>query len=174
MRYLFQDESRMGLKTEPRRIVTTRGVQPMVRVAWKRQSFWLYGVVEPMTGWHFCLEYPKLSAQHFQEFLDTVSSQLGDDIALLQIDQAAAHLSYNLKWPENIIPICQPAYCPQLNPIERLCRLLNLTLRVRYSTHVLELRDRLHEVLSNLTSERVISLTSYDYILEALFYAASM
>jgi transposase len=44
---------------------------------------------------------------------------LGDDIALLQIDQAAAHLSYNLKWPENIIPICQPAYCPQLNPIER-------------------------------------------------------
>ncbi|MEI2579896.1 IS630 family transposase [Scytonema sp. PRP1] len=119
LRYLFQDESRMGLKTEPRRIVTTRGVQPMVRVAWKRQSFWLYGVVEPMTGWHFCLEYPKLSAQHFQEFLDTVSSQLGDDIALLQIDQAAAHLSYNLKWPENIIPICQPAYCPQLNPIER-------------------------------------------------------
>jgi hypothetical protein len=36
------------------------------------------------------LEYPQLNAQHFQEFLDAVSSQLGEDIALLQIDQAAA------------------------------------------------------------------------------------
>ncbi|MEH2083369.1 MAG: hypothetical protein V7K89_26350 [Nostoc sp.] len=52
-----QDESRMGLKTEPRRVVRTCGVQPVVHVGWKRPSFWLYGVVEPLTGWHFCLEY---------------------------------------------------------------------------------------------------------------------
>ncbi|MEH2005262.1 hypothetical protein [Nostoc sp.] len=27
--------------------MTNRGIQPVVRVAWKRKSFWLYGVVEP-------------------------------------------------------------------------------------------------------------------------------
>jgi hypothetical protein len=37
-----------------------------------------------------------------------------------------------------------------------------------------ELRDRLNELFSTITSERVIFLTSYDFILEALFYAASM
>ena len=97
LRYLCQDESRLGLKTELRRVVTNRGIQPVVRVAWKRKSFWLYGVVEPLSGWHFCLEYPKLSGQHFQEFLDALSSQLADDIAILQIDQAAAHLTSALK-----------------------------------------------------------------------------
>jgi hypothetical protein len=56
----------------------------------------------------------------FNNFLDALSSQLAEDIALLQIDQAAAHFTSQLKWPENIIPLCQPAhYCPQLNPIER-------------------------------------------------------
>lgn len=73
--------------------MTTRGVQPVIRVGWKRQNFWLYGVVEPLRGWQFCLEYPQLNAQHFQEFLDAVSSQLGEDIALLQIDQAATPTS---------------------------------------------------------------------------------
>ncbi|MFN6565557.1 MAG: hypothetical protein RMY28_037950 [Nostoc sp. ChiSLP01] len=36
-----------------------------------------------------------------------------------------------------------------------------------------ELRDRLNQIFHQITSERVMSLTSYDFILEALFYAAS-
>lgn len=174
LRYLCQDESRIGLKTEPRRIVTARGVQPIVHVGWKRESFWLYGVVEPLTGWHCCLEYPYLNSQHFQEFLDAVSSQLGEDIALLQMDQAPAHLAYKLKWPENIIPICQPAYSPQLNPIERFWQFLKSQIKGQLFNTLEQLRDRLNDALSKITSERVISLTSYDFILEALFYAASL
>lgn len=174
LRYLCQDESRMGLKTEPRRVVTTRGVQPIVLVGWKRQNFWMYGVVEPLTGWQFCQEYPQLNSKHFQEFLDAVSSQLGEDIALLQIDQAAAHQSYNLKWPENIIPVCQPPYSPELNPIERFWQFLKSQIKGRLFNTLDELREALNDVLSTITSERVISLTSYDFILEALFYAASL
>ena len=48
--YLCQDETRLGLKTRPRRVLTSPGVQPFVRVSWKRESFWLYGVVEPLSG----------------------------------------------------------------------------------------------------------------------------
>lgn len=121
-----------------------------------------------------CLEYPYLNSQHFQEFLDAVSSQLGEDIALLQIDQAAAHLAYKLKWPENIIPICQPAYCPQLNPIERFWQYLKSQIKGQLFNTLDQLRDRLNDALSKITSERVISLTSYDFILEALFYATSL
>jgi transposase len=91
-----------------------------------------------------------------------------------QIDQAAAHLTSELKWPENIIPLCQPAHCPQLNPIERFWLFLKSQIKGQVFNTLDELRERLNKLLSQITSERVISLTSYDFILEALFYAASM
>lgn len=46
--------------------------------------------------------------------------QLGSDYAILQIDQAPAHISSKLCWPENIIPLFQPPSAPELNPIERM------------------------------------------------------
>ncbi|WP_375466689.1 transposase [uncultured Nostoc sp.] len=79
-----------------------------------------------------------------------------------------------MKWPENIIPICQPAHCPQLNPIERFWLFLKSQIKGQVFNTLEELRDRLNHLLSTITSERVISLTSYDLILEALFYAASI
>ncbi|MBC1225258.1 hypothetical protein GNF09_36470, partial [Nostoc sp. UCD120] len=35
------------------------------------------------------------------------------------------------------------------------------------------LRDRIQEIFDQLTLEQVISVSSYNFILEALFYAAS-
>ncbi|MFS0520085.1 hypothetical protein ACEYW6_36100 [Nostoc sp. UIC 10607] len=58
LRYLCQDETRLGLKTETGRVITARGVKPIVKVQWPRKAYWLYGVVEPISGWHFCQEYP--------------------------------------------------------------------------------------------------------------------
>lgn len=37
------------------------GVKPIAPVLWKRDNFWLYGVVEPLSGWHFCQEYVSLN-----------------------------------------------------------------------------------------------------------------
>ena len=89
-------------------------------VQWGRENFWIYGVVEPLSGWHFEQEYDHLNSQNFQMFLDGLSQALGEDIALLQMDQAPAHRALALKWSENVIPIFQPAASPELNPIERL------------------------------------------------------
>ena len=80
------------------------GVKPHASVLWKRDNFWLYGVVEPLTGWHFCQEYDRLNTQRFQEFIDALSHQLGDAIALIQVDQAGAHVPSPLHWPDNLIP----------------------------------------------------------------------
>lgn len=73
-----------------------------------------------MTGKHFQHEYPKLNGEYFQQFLDWLSQQLGDDYAILQIDQAPAHTSAAICWPENIIPLLQLPHSPELNPTERL------------------------------------------------------
>ena len=64
--------------------------------------------------------YPKLNGEYFQQFLDWLSQQLGDDYAILQIDQAPAHTSSAIRWQEFIILLLQPPHSPELNPIERL------------------------------------------------------
>jgi predicted secreted protein len=85
LRYLCQDETRIGLKTETGRVITAGGVKPIVSVQWPRQAFWLYGVVEPFAGWHFCQEYAHLNSETFQKFLDALSQELGEDMALIQM-----------------------------------------------------------------------------------------
>lgn len=72
---------------------------------------WLYRVVEPLAGWHFYQEYDHLNSETFQKFLDVVPIELGDDMALIQMDRASAHQALALCWTENIIPIFQPSHC---------------------------------------------------------------
>lgn len=126
-----------------------------------------------MTGKHFQHEYPKLNGEYFQQFLDWLSQQLGDDYAILQIDQAPAHTSSAIRWPENIIPLLQPPHAPELNPIERLWQFLKKPLKNELFSSLQALSDRIQEIFNKLTFEQVISVSSYNFILEALFYAAS-
>lgn len=172
MRYLCQDESRLGLKTETGKVITAFGVKPIVPVQWQRDNFWLYGVVEPLSGWQFMQEYPHLDSKHFQQFIDALSQQVGDDIALIQLDRAAAHITSALKWAENLIPILQPPHSPELNPIERVWQFIKAQIKGELFATLGHLRQRLTQVLQQLTPQRIISLSSYDFILESLFCAA--
>jgi hypothetical protein len=90
LRYLCQDETPLGLKTETGKVMMAFGVKPIAPVLWKRDNFWLYGVVEPWSGWHFCQEYVSLNTPRFQQFMEAISNQLGDDIAIIQLDQAGS------------------------------------------------------------------------------------
>lgn len=126
-----------------------------------------------MTGKHFQHEYPKLNGEYFQQFLDWLSQQLGDDYAILQIDQAPAHTSAAICWPENIIPLLQPPHSPELNPTERLWQFLKKSLKNELFSSLQNLRDSIQQLFAQLTFEQVMSVSSYNFILEALFYAAS-
>ena len=154
-------------------MITALGVKPLAPVQWPRKSFWIYGVVEPLSGWYFQQEYEHLDSQNFQSFLDAVSKELGEDMALLQMDGAGAHISNDLIWPTNIIPVQQPAHSPELNPIERLWEWIKSKLKGDNFASLDELREFLKEIWESLSWEQVSSLTCYDFILEALFYAAS-
>lgn len=50
LRYLCQDETRLGLKTIEGRLITLKGVKPTGPTQWTRACFYLYGGVEPLTG----------------------------------------------------------------------------------------------------------------------------
>ena len=81
------------MKTLTGKVITAPGAKPNVPVKWGRENFWIYGAIEPLTGDHFLHEYPQLNGEYFQEFLDWLSQQLGEDYAILQIDQASAHMT---------------------------------------------------------------------------------
>ncbi len=163
----------MGLKTLTGKVITASGVKPTQPVKWDRENFWIYGAIEPLTGRHFEQEYSQLNGECFQQFLDWLSQQLGADYGILQIDQASAHMSGAINWPENIIPLVQPAHSPELNPIERLWQFLKKSLKNELFSSLQDLRDRIQQLFEQLTFDQVISISSYNFILEALFYAAS-
>lgn len=173
IRYLCQDETRLGLKTIPGRLITAFGVKPIGETQWKRDCFWLYGVVEPLSGFSFFYEFSHLERICFQQFLDLLSPQLGDDIAVIQLDQATAHTANQLVCPSNIILTFQPSHSPELNPIERFWLFLKKQFAWLNCATLEELRQRLASELDKLSPELIASLTSYDFILEALFGAAS-
>jgi hypothetical protein len=68
----------------------------------------------------FFYEFSHLEGNCFQRFLNLVSIDLGDEVAVIQFDQGSFHRLKSLDWPENIIPIFQPPHSPELNPIERV------------------------------------------------------
>lgn len=172
LRYLAQDETRIGRKTETKRVITARGVKPQVKVQWPREAFWLYGVVEPLSGWQWTQEYDKLNSENFQAFLKALSVQLGSTVAVMQMDRAPAHRCQDIEWPENIIPIFQPAHCPELNPIERLWQFLKRVWKGENFASLDALRQRVTQELDCLSAAQVQSLTSFDFILDALLQAA--
>jgi hypothetical protein len=98
---------------------------------------------------------------------------ISDDITVVQFDQRSFHRGVNLDWPENIIPIFQPPHSPKLHPIERFWEHLRARLQWVNCQTLHQLRKKLSEVLHAITPAQIASLTSYDFILEALFGAAS-
>lgn len=133
----------------------------------------MYGVVEPLTGYSFFYEFSHLEGNCFQRFLNLVSVELGDDVAVIQFDQGSFHRLKSLDWQDYIIPIFQPPHSPELNPIERVWQWLKRQLEWENCDSLIQLRHKLSELLQAIIPEQIISLTSYDFILEALFSAAS-
>lgn len=167
------DESRFGLKTLTGRRITLKGVKPQGAVQWQRQSFYLYGAVEPLTGDSFFWEFTHLDSDCFQVFLQQLAQAFPDSLNLLQLDQGAFHKAQQLEWPDNIIPLFQPPHSPELNPIERLWQQLKRQLRWQNFEDLQQLRHRLGELLQELTLEQLQSLCGWTFITSALSKALS-
>lgn len=173
VRYWCLDETRLGLKTLTGRLITLAGVKPEGQVQWKRQNFYLYGAVEPLSGAHFFWEFSHLDSTCFQHFLDQLAQAFPDTLNLLQMDNGSFHKSTTLQLPANVLPIFQPAHSPELNPIERLWQHIKQALSWEQCKTLDELRKKVSQVLESVTSEIVSSICGWDYITAAVLSATS-
>jgi transposase len=71
----------------------------------------------------------------------------------------------------NIILLFQPAYCPELNPIERLWQHLKKDLHWELFKDLTQLQTKVDELIAQLTAQTVASITGYNFILDALSVA---
>ena len=168
IRYFCSDESRWGLKTLTGRVITWTGIKPVIEVQWPRQAFWLYGAVEPLTGQNFFYGFSHLDAICFNRFVAQFSAAFPDTLNLLQLDQASAHISSEVHWPDNVVPIFQPSHSPELNPIERFWQELRKDFQNQNFNNLASLQQAIFSAVNSLIPEKVASLTSYPFILDAL------
>jgi putative transposase len=76
-----------------------------------------------------------------------------------------------LSIPENVILLFQPAYSPEVNPIERLWGYVKEQLKWLRFEQIEELRAAVQKELNKLTNEVIASLTGWQFILEAISVA---
>jgi transposase len=168
VRFLYEDETRIELKTISGIKITARGVKPIGKVQGKFQATYIYGVVEPKTGEHLFDEFTHLNSQGFEIFLELVAQKFADSILIIQLDNGGFHKKKKLKIPNNIILMFQPSHCPESNPIEQVWQYLKKGLRWKLPKNLEELRILISEQLEKMGLEVIASITGREYILEAL------
>ncbi|MEG4938610.1 transposase [Microcoleus sp. F4-D5] len=105
------------------------------------------------------------------KFLELFASEYPEDLHLIQVMDEGFHNSLNLSIPENVILLFQPAYSPEVNPIERLWGYVKEELKWLRFDQIEELRAAVQKELNKLTLEVIASLTRWEFILEALSVA---
>lgn len=117
----FQDESRYGQKTQRTRVWAETNSRPIMIKQLGYKNAYIFGVVNPINGDAFGIINSHVGEDFMQLFLDQYSLQLKENQhSIMIVDGAGWHHAKSLIIPENITLHFLPAYCPELNPIERL------------------------------------------------------
>ena len=166
--YWCQDKTRLGFRTESGKKITLKGVKPQQKLQWHYDYYYIYGLIEPMGGRSFFYEFSHFNSDCMEVFLQQFQQENQEQIHIIQLDNASIHTAKKLKVPENIILLFQPPYCPEVNPIERVWEYIKYRLRSLWYEDLYDVKEQVAAILSSLTEEIIISLTKWDYFVDAL------
>jgi hypothetical protein len=117
---MAQDEGCFGRINTPSRAWVPKPLRPFIPRQIVREYTYVYAAVAPSTGQMTSLILPFADTAMMNVFLQHVSRTFSDHFLVIQVDQAGWHNSQDLVLPENIRLIPQPAYSPELNPVEHI------------------------------------------------------
>lgn len=163
---MAEDEGRFGRVSIPRSAWAPPGVRPQAPRQVVREYTHVYTAVAPAEGKMTSLILPSADTEMMSLFLEHVSTTFAKYFLVMQVDQAGWHRSKDLKIPENVRLIAQPAYSPELNPVEHVWEelreknLANLAL-----ASLDEVIDKVCEGLNQLEAdpERLRSMTYFPH-----------
>jgi transposase len=165
----FFDEHRVGLKPIIRKVWALKGERPVAVVEPKYEWLYVYGFVEPKTGRTYFYLIPRVNT----EWLNLVYEAFAKDVGvseqkkvLLWEDNAGWHRSKKAQAPEGIIRDYLPPYSPELQPAERLWRLVDEPLVNECFQTIGEIEEKLAArclFLKEIT-EDIKNLTNYHWL----------
>jgi DDE superfamily endonuclease len=117
---MAQDEGRFGRISRPKRCWAPPKIRPQTPCQVVRECMYVFAAVAPSQGLMATLVLPSADTAMMNLFLEHVSQTFADFFSVMQVDQAGWHHSKTLLVPENIRLLAQPAYSPEVNPVEHL------------------------------------------------------
>lgn len=162
------DEHRLGLLPILKRVWAPKGQRPRAPVRRRYQWLYVYGFVRPRTGQTWWCLLPTVSLEAFGLALAAFARDEGIDAthrAVLVVDRAGWHTSGRLALPAGIDLVFLPAASPELQPAERLWRLVDEPVINRSFASLAELEAVLVPRCQALAQQRrrIKSLTRYQW-----------
>jgi len=154
----FQDESRFGLLTVLRRMITAKGVKPVAPYLHRFDNLYLFGAFSPFTGTSCLLEMPYCNSHTFQVFIDQLSAQNPTEFKIVILDNGAFHHAKSLIIPPNMSFIFLPPYSPELNPAEKMWRYFKDRVSMIAYSSLEILQNKISQITSQLSSQTIQSI----------------
>jgi DDE superfamily endonuclease len=164
---MAQDEGCFGRISRAKRCWAPPGMRPHAPAQVVREYMYAYAAVAPAQGQMVSLVLPEASTSMMNLFLEQVSQTFSKYFVVMQVDGAGWHRANDLIIPENIRLIPQPAYSPELNPVEHIWdELREKYFHNRVFSSLDQLIDVLCRGLCDLAddAERLRSLTDFPHL----------
>lgn len=159
---MFQDETRYGMMTAMKRVLSAIGVKAKVKYQHTFKNLWIWGSFSPITGDAFYWETPIVNNNIFRDYLKALSQRDLNKYTVLIIDNAGFHASKNIEIPENIKLVRIPPYAPELNPAEKVWQYMKERVAMKFNETIEELQTRITLLIKSMDKELIKSITSYD------------
>ena len=95
-----------------RKAITNCGIKPIGKCSFERESFWIYGATDILSGDCFYYDFDRMSKENFELYIKDLSENYSNSFNIILMDNAKIHtLDKN---PDNISFINLPPYSPDL------------------------------------------------------------
>jgi len=165
----FQDESRFGLITKQKRVVSARGVKPVGKYKHSYLYKWLWGSFSPITGESFCMTTTVVCKEFFIRYLNDFSLHKPNELKIIIIDNASFHSTKDTILPENIILLPIPPYCPELNPAEKIWQFMKDKIAMKLFDNLESLESKIDSIIEEMDGELIKSITGYKFYTDAFY-----
>jgi transposase len=170
IKLFFQDEARFGRIDNICSCWVPSSQRAKVGNQIIRKYTYAYSAICPETGESYFLILPYANTECMDIFMKGVSEEFANYRIIMAMDRASWHTGDKVKKWKNIVPLFQPAYSPELNPVENLWHHIRENGKFKNTTFesMEAVEDRLSEQLRNLDKNTVKSISLFHWINSAI------
>jgi hypothetical protein len=149
------------------RYLTASGIKPIVSYQHIFKTTYLYGSYSPINGDSFVWEINGVDTTIFESYLKEFSQYKPKEYKIVVIDNAGFHSTKNIQVPENILLLRIPPYSPELNPCEQVWQYIKNRYKNKRFQTMEKLTQWLHNMVNEMSSDTIKSITGNHHYLNA-------